>query len=73
MFYVVYVLALKGCISDVGRRHFCWYLKQDPKQTEPAHPSLPRFVLPVKPIMNAAQNQRVVRKDQMNVIIYVLA
>ena len=43
-------------ISDVGWRHFCWYLKRDPKQTEPARPSLPCFVHPVKTIMNAAQN-----------------
>ena len=24
---------IKGCISDVGWRHFCWCLKRDPKQT----------------------------------------
>ena len=27
---------------------FCWYLKQDPKQTEPARPSLPCFMHPAK-------------------------
>ena len=36
--------------------HFCWYLKRDPKQTEPARPPLPCFVHLVKTILNAVQN-----------------
>ena len=47
---------IKGCTSDVGWCHFRWYLKGDPKETEPARPSLPCFVHPVKTIMIAAQN-----------------
>ena len=27
---------VKGCINNVGRCHFCWCLKRDPKQTEPS-------------------------------------
>ena len=49
-------MGIKGCISDVGWRHFCWRLKRDPKQTEPACPSLPCFMRPVKTILNAVQN-----------------
>ena len=36
---------------------FCWYLKQAPKQTEPAGPSLPCFMHPAKSILNAAQKK----------------
>ena len=46
---------VKGCISDVGRGHFCWHSKRDPKPTEPARPSLLCLVHPVKIILNAEQ------------------